>query len=273
MPTFEYLNKTVFYEIDGQGKPIIILNGIMMSTKSWIPFLPTIKEEFQVIRLDFFDQGQSSKLIDETYTQDIQVELLKALLENLHISAVSIVGISYGGEVALSFAAMYPEKVERLIVFNSTAYTSSWLKDIGRGWIKAGKTRDGSHYYKTTIPVIYSPYYYETRIEWMKKREEVLIPIFSDPLFLDQMERLTLSAESYDIRPVIKNITMPVLIVSAELDYLTPIDNQEYLHKQLINSEWIKLPFAGHASMYEKPLLFTTLVVGFFKVKDTQYNI
>jgi len=273
MPTFEFRGKPVFYETDGSGKPVIILNGIMMSTKSWIPFLPTLTEHFQVIRVDFFDQGQSAKLPGETYTQTIQVELLKALIMHLKLATVNIVGISYGGEVALAFAAQYPSMVERLIVFNSTAYTSSWLKDIGRGWIAAGRTKDGEHYYNTTIPVIYSPYYYQSRIDWMNRRKAFLIPVFSDPGFLGQVERLTLSAESYDIRPVIKEITMPVLLVSAEQDYLTPVDNQEYLHQNLPNSEWVLLPLAGHASMYEKPLLFTSLVVGFFGVRDLAYNI
>ncbi len=273
MPTFDYRGQPVHYEVDGLGKPLVILNGIMMSTKSWNPFIPTLSEHFQIYRIDFLDQGQSQKLPGQTYTQDLQVELLKAFFEALNITKISIVGISYGGAVALLFAAKYPELVERLVVFNSAAYTSCWLKDIGRAWIAAGRTRDGAHYYKTTIPVIYSPYFYESRYDWMQKREAFLIPIFSDPGFLDQLERLTLSAESYDIRPVITRITMPVLIVSAELDYLTPMDNQEYLHRHLPNSEWIKIPLAGHASMYEKPLLFTSLVIGFCAARDTGYQI
>lgn len=273
MSSFNYQNHQVHYESDGQGRPILILNGIMMSTKSWTPFIPSLSEHFQVLRLDFFDQGESATLPGETYTQDIQVELIKGFLEHLGLDKVSIVGISYGGEVALAFAAKYPEQVKRLIVFNSCSYTNPWLQDIGEGWIKSGKTRDGKHYYQTTIPVIYSPQFYESRLDWMRRREAVLVPIFSSPAFLDRMERLTRSAESYDIRPHLKHITAPTLVVSAEADYLTPVANQEALVKELPHGEWIKIPDAGHASMYEKPLLFTTLVIGFFLAKDTSYTI
>lgn len=271
MSYFKYLDKDVFYTVEGDGKPVLILNGIMMSTKSWEPFMKTLAGHNKVIRLDFLDQGQSDKMTD-SYSQMLQVDLIKALLEHLEVLKINIVGISYGGEVALQFAIKYPNLVERLLLFNTTAYTSPWLKDIGRGWIASGKTRNGKHYYQTTIPVIYSPHYYEKRLEWMKRREQVLLPIFSNPVFLDAMERLTLSAESFDVRDKLHMITAKTLIISAEEDYLTPVSNQEYLYKNILNSEWIKIPEAGHASMYEKPLIFTTLIIGFVNA-DLKYDI
>ncbi len=273
MSSFGYLDHQIHYEIEGTGKPVLILNGIMMSTKSWQPFIPTLIEHFQVIRVDFLDQGQSDLLIGKNYTQEIQVDLVKALLDHLEIKFINLCGISYGGEVALAFSIKYQSYVDRLMLFNTAAYTSPWLKDIGRGWMAAGKTRDGQHYYQTTIPVIYSPHFYESKIEWMKKREQVLIPVFSNPVFLDQMERLTLSAESFDVRDSLSLITCPTFIISAEEDYLTPVDNQLYLHQHIKDSLWIKIPFAGHASMYEKPLLFTSLLIGFFGALNTTYSI
>lgn len=273
MSDFIFNEKLVHYETYGNGEPLMILNGIMMSTKSWMPFIPSLSMHFQVILVDFFDQGQSDRLVNQSYTQEIQVDLIKALIEHLKLDTINLVGISYGGEVALQFAIKYQSMLKRMILFNTCAYTSPWLKEIGRSWIETGKTRNGQHYYQTTIPVIYSPHFYEEKIEWMKKREAVLTPIFSNPTFLDQMERLTLSAESHDVRERLNQIQIPVLIVAAEEDYLTPVPNQTYLHEQIKQSLMIKIPFTGHASMYEKPLLFTSLLIGFFLVKDTNYPI
>ncbi len=275
MSIFDYNGKEIFYELDGDSnKPkLMILNGIMMSTKSWIPFMDTLLEHFQVLRMDFFDQGQSHKLPGESYTHEIQIDLMKDLLDHLGIKSINIVGISYGGNAALAFACKYQDYVKRLILFNSAAYTTPWLKDIGDGWIKAGATRDGALYYKVTIPTIYSEKYYEEKIEWMNAREKVLSPVFSNPDFLDAMERLTRSAEPYDVRDKLSTIDLPVMIVSAENDTLTPVKEQELLHKQIKNSLWIKLPEVGHASMYENPLSFTSLITGFFLVKDTNYAI
>ena len=274
MSIFRFKGKNIFYQLDGQStKPkMMILNGIMMSTKSWAPFMETWLENFQVLRVDFLDQGQSDKL-ESNYEQTLQVELLKHLLDTLEIETINVVGISYGGEVALNFACHHQDKVQRLILFNSSAYTNPLLKDIGRSWIKAGQTRDGALYYKTTIPIIYSPSYYESKIEWMKNREKVLTPIFSDPVFLDAMERLTLSAESYDVRDQLDDLDVQTLIITAEEDFLTPKKEQEYLAKHIKNAHWMTIPGVGHASMYENPLIFATLITGFFLVKQATYQI
>jgi 3-oxoadipate enol-lactonase len=274
MSSFKFKGKNVFYQLDGNiNKPkLLILNGIMMSTKSWEPFMESWLERFQVLRVDFLDQGQSDKMT-ENYEQDIQTELLISLLDEIKINKVNVVGISYGGAVALAFAIKHQSRVNRLMLFNSNAYTNPLLKDIGRSWIKAGQTRDGSLYYKTTIPIIYSPSYYENKIEWMQNREKVLTPIFSDPIFLDAMERLTLSAESFDVREELDKLEIETMIITADEDFLTPKKDQEYLAKHIKNSHWMTIPGVGHASMYENPMIFTSLITGFFLVKNSQYNI
>jgi len=195
------------------------------------------------------------------------------LLEYLKIDKINIAGISYGGEVALMFACHYPRYVNRLMLFNSSAYTNPWLKDIGDAWVKAGATRNGELYYKTTIPVIYSEKYYEEKLDWMEKREKVLIPVFSNPEFLDAMERLTRSAESFDVRDKLDDLDLPVMIVTADQDVLTPKRDQEYLYKRIKNAKWVIIPEVGHASMYENPVMFTSLITGFFLIKDLEYKI
>lgn len=273
MATLNYLNHNIYYEVHGEGKPILILNGIMMSTKSWEPFMASLTQQNQIIRVDFLDQGQSDKLNQKNYSQDIQVDLVKSLITHLKIDLISIVGISYGGEIAILFSAKYADMVDRLILFNTTAYTSPWLKEIGRQWKSIGKTRDGQTYYQATIPVIYSPNFYEEKLEWMKKRESYLLPIFSNPTFLDAMERLIDSAEVYDAREVLYKIKAHTLIVSGDQDYLTPIHNQMELKDSIKGAEMIILPGVGHASMYEKPYLFVSIVLGFINTKDTSYQI
>jgi pimeloyl-ACP methyl ester carboxylesterase len=130
----------------------------------------------QVILVDFLDQGQSDRLEGQVYDQSIQVRLLVALLDHLKLPKASFAGISYGGEVALRLAVDHPERVERLILLNTTAYTSPQLLDVGRAWNKAAATGDGQAYYYTTIPVIYSPSFYERKLDWMRRREAYIDP-------------------------------------------------------------------------------------------------
>lgn len=101
MAILNYKGRSIYYDVKGEGKPILILNGIMMSTKSWEPFVSTLSETNMLIRLDFIDQGQSDRLENSIYMQDVQVEIIVDLLHELGLSKVNVVGISYGGEIAV----------------------------------------------------------------------------------------------------------------------------------------------------------------------------
>ena len=243
-----------------------------MSTRSWLPFIDTLSAHNELILVDMLDQGQSSKLIDQTYTQAIQVKMLVSLLKHLNINKLAVAGISYGGEIALQLATEYPELIARLVLLNTAAYTSPQLLDVGRAWNKAAQTGDGQAYYYTTIPVIYSPAYYERKLEWMKKREQVLLPIFSNKDFTQAMIRLTISAETHDVRDKLKLITAPTLVVSSDQDFLTPIADQKYLATHIANASHVVIQNTGHASMYEQPSVFLTLILGFINLLTTDFT-
>jgi len=266
MPTIQFKDKELYYEVYGQGKPLLILNGIMMSTLSWKPFIQAFSQQNQLILMDLLDQGKSTKLTDHIYNQDIQVEAVKTLIETLNLKELALFGISYGGEVAIKFAVKYAHLVERCLFFNTTAYTSEWLKEIGLAWNLASSNPE--NYYATTIPVIYSPSFYTRKIEWMKQRKQTLLQVFSNQDFISAMVRLTNSANDLDERHNLGNITCPCLVVGCEHDSITPFENQKYLAQNIKNAQLVFIPDSGHASMYEKPIIFTSLVLGF--VNTTQ---
>ena len=265
MSTFKYKDLDIYYTIDGdlekKSNPIIILNGIMMSTVSWEIFKDSFSENNLFIRYDMVDQGQSSK-VDYNYTQEIQVDILYHLIKHLALAKVNIVGISYGASIALQFAAKHQDLIQKMVIANVVAKTSPWLKAIGDGWNAVGKTRLDEAYYNITIPYIYSPQFYTKRLSWMENRKQILIPIFSNPDFLDAMERLTISAETHDVINELQNIQTETLIISSEEDYLTPVFEQQLIHQKMSHSSFVLLKECGHASMYEVPNQFAELVLG-----------
>lgn len=265
MSYYRHNDLDIYYKIDGNindEKPVIVLlNGIMMSSLSWEMFTESFTQNNTLIRYDMVDQGKSST-VDYQYTQELQVEVLKGLLDHLQLQKVHIVGISYGASISLQFAAKFPNYIDKMVVANVVAKTSPWLKSIGDGWNKVGKSRDGEAYYHISIPYIYSPQFYQKRLTWMENRKKILVPIFSDPDFLDAMERKTISAETHDVREALPNITIDTLIISSKEDYLTPMYEQNYIHSNMPNSKLVLLQECGHASMYEKPTQFTELVLG-----------
>jgi pimeloyl-ACP methyl ester carboxylesterase len=242
-----------------------------MSTVSWQSFVKSFSQYNRLILVDMLDQGNSSKLPGQSYDQSLQVEVIKALIDHLRLSKVYLFGISYGGEVAMKFALKYQERLERLLLFNTTSKTSPLLREIGYACNKAAS--DCQAYYSTTIPTIYSPQFFSRNAAWIEQRKSILLPLFSNPVFTDAMVRLTNSAEYHDVSDEVHNIHVPTLIVGCENDYITPLAEQHFLASQVPNSQMVIIPDSGHASMYEKPYLFTSLVLGYVLADHVTFKI
>ncbi|MCL2235028.1 MAG: alpha/beta hydrolase [Defluviitaleaceae bacterium] len=270
MATFELNGKNIYYETHGEGAPIVLLNGIMMSTPSWQMFVPPLSANNQLILMDFFDQGQSHKMVDEEYDQALQVAALKGLLDHLGLKKASLAGVSYGGNVALRFAVEHTEMVDKLVIFHAAPKTGAWLQDVGKGWILSMDSPE--NFYNTSIPVIYSPGFYNNNPEWVAVRKNFLTShVFNNQDFLQAVARLTRSADNYDISDKLDKITAKALIIAADTDPLTPYADQKALAEGINGAELILLPNCGHASMYEKPTLFASLIAGFINTDFTGF--
>lgn len=272
-----FQGKKVHYEIHGNGgEPIVLLNGIMMSTASWKPFIECMTVHNTLVLVDFFDQGQSERMT-ASYDHSIQVALLDAVLEKvaaeIWYEKFNIMGISYGGEVAIQYALAHPDRVRRLILANTCGRTSCWLKKIGDGWNEVAKTGNGFAYYLTTIPVIYSTKFYEDRADWMEGREAFLTAHFSKPEVLQALIRLTDSSVTYNVVDRLHEITCPTLIISSSEDVLVPPTEQQLLHQKIKGSMYVTVNGSGHASMYEAPESFAALTLGFANLPLTGINI
>ena len=131
MSTFSFHNKQVYYEVIGEGRPLLLLNGIMMSTRSWTPFLNAFQNGGnQLILVDLLDQGQSEPM-NEDFELALQADMLNALMEHLKLPSAAVFGTSYGGEVALNLAVKYPKRVSKMVLANTVARTNAWLQEIG----------------------------------------------------------------------------------------------------------------------------------------------
>ncbi|EOD00336.1 alpha/beta fold hydrolase [Caldisalinibacter kiritimatiensis] len=271
MPYLSVNDKNIYYEMYGEGEPLVVLNGIMMSTASWQAFIEPFSKQYKLVLMDFVDQGKSEK-VEEIYTQDLQAEVLKGLIDKLGFTKVHLLGISYGGEVALKFALKYQDKINSLILSNTTSYTNELLKDLGKAWIKAAKTYDGETFFRTVIPSVYSIEFYDNNIEWLRKREKLFIQLFTKEWY-DAFVRLVISAESLNVTEQLHEINVPTLIIGSEYDSTTPLRLQEHIYKRIKDSKFVVIKGAGHASMYEKPYEFVSIVLGFLNTYRYSFNI
>lgn len=251
----------IYYEVHGEGQPLVLLNGIMMNTLSWAEHIPRLKDRYQVIVYDMRDQGQSARL-EEGYDIGIHAEDLKRLIDHLDIHETHLLGVSYGGQVALIFSLRFPEMVEKMVLSNTAAYVDQYLLSMGQMWKRAAKLYDGEAFFDLALIPIYSRSFYNHHYDWLANRRQLFRDFLTREWF-DGFIRLASSNEAYDLRGEISNIDKETLLIAAEKDMITPPEQMLEMNRAIKNSQFVSIPDAGHAAFLEKLDTFCTLIKGF----------
>jgi pimeloyl-ACP methyl ester carboxylesterase len=112
----------------GQGPPIVFLHGYPENLQVWSELAPLLADRFEVIAFDWPGMGYSDEWPGGA-TPQLKAKRLLAILDELHLQRPTIVGIDMGGQPALAFASMYPNRVQQLVVMNSLVFgdeQTSW---------------------------------------------------------------------------------------------------------------------------------------------------
>ncbi len=251
------------YELDGEGKEVlVILNGIMMSTASWVEHVPFFTANgLSVLRVDFRDQGQSGRA-EEPYPIEQHVEDLVMLLGELDITEAHFHGISYGGQVALLFALKYPGMVQSLIIANTVPRMTNYLRGIGEAWDAAARRKEGSSFFRQIAPSIYSNLFFESNREFLKGREKMLGDMLDEGWF-DAYLRLSSSNSDLNLLDRLSEINAPTLLVAADRDAVTPVEEMRAIRDRIKGAKFLMIPDSGHVTCYEKMDEYNLCILGF----------
>ncbi len=105
----------MYYEVHGEGEPLVLLHGAYMSVDSnWAGPIPTLAKDHKVIAVELQSHGHTSDR-DTPITYEGMSDDVAALLDELKIDKAALFGFSMGGGVAIRFAIDHPEKVTRIV--------------------------------------------------------------------------------------------------------------------------------------------------------------
>lgn len=270
MPYVRINSKNIYYREYGNGEPFVFLNGVMMTTSSWSYIAKDVSKYYRMILVDLLDQGKSDSC-EEGYTVETQAELLNSLLEILGINSTHLLGVSYGGKVALTYALKHNDKVKSLILSNTDCYTSNVMKDIGKAWAYAASTLDGEIFSNIVFPYVYSFGYYENCYEKLEEKKRVMSKVLNEE-WKDRFVRNLYSALNFDVSHFIEDIRVPALIIGAEYDLITISEYQRFIHSRIKGSQLVIIKGTGHAAIFEKPEEFISIVMEFLKEKASLYK-
>jgi pimeloyl-ACP methyl ester carboxylesterase len=108
----------LYYEIHGEGRPVVLLHGAYMTAATFGPFLPGLAERYQVIVPEMQAHGRTAD-VDRPITYEQMADDTAALIRHLDITNADLVGYSMGGAIALQVAIRHPELVRKLVMASS----------------------------------------------------------------------------------------------------------------------------------------------------------
>jgi len=118
----------LYYEVAGQGKSIVLINGFTLDTRMWDDQFLMFSNSYKVLRYDVRGYGKSSTPSGDDYTD---VDDLMCLMRKLDIEKAYVIGLSMGGSIAIDFTLSYPEAVEKMVLVDSTLNGYTWTERYG----------------------------------------------------------------------------------------------------------------------------------------------
>jgi 3-oxoadipate enol-lactonase len=259
MPHICVNHVALYYEFHGpeDGELLILNNGIFMSTVAWAFQLPDLARRYRVLAYDMRGQGQSEHPAGE-YSLDLHAEDLVALMDALGIAKAHLVGTSYGGELNLVMGIRYPERCHTLTVITSVSHSDPLAAAMIERWRRAALLGDGPLFFRLICADIYSEPYLTSHPD---------LPALAEPRYalldLPAAVRLIESFQRFNVTADLPKITVPMCVVSAELDLLKPRHYGEIIHRAITGSEFHLIPNAGHVVVLEKAAEVNTIILGF----------
>jgi pimeloyl-ACP methyl ester carboxylesterase len=122
----------MYYEIHGNGQPLILIHGGLGSTDMLAEIMPELSKQHKVIAVDLQGHGRTAD-IDRPMSFQAMADDIAALIRCLGIQKADVMGYSMGGMVALRATIQHPELVNRLVIVSSTFSRDGWYPEIIAG--------------------------------------------------------------------------------------------------------------------------------------------
>lgn len=194
----------VYYEVYGEGKPIVLLHGAFMTIEgNWGELIPELSKTRKVIAVEMQGHGHtpySERKLDLA----ILASDVDGVMNYLKVDSADVVGYSMGGSVAYQLTIRNPKRVKKLVIISSTYKSTGWIPELAAVF----KNMKPELFNNSPMQAAYDAIAPD-KTKWTK--------------FLDQM--IAFMGESFDMGDSnIAKITSPVLIIAGDNDGLDKIE-------------------------------------------------
>ncbi|MGE5382029.1 MAG: alpha/beta fold hydrolase [Omnitrophica WOR_2 bacterium] len=245
----------VYYEIYGEGEPLLLLHGNGGSIESFIYQIPELAKHFKVIAVDSRAQGRTTDA-DQEISYALMASDMAGLIDKLNLGKVNVVGWSDGGNIGLEMAYAYPEKVLKVVACGANYTHENFIAPPD----SAVMDKDDPLVKKTSELLKRST----TSIQRLSP-DTLRIPLIKKKLG-DLMEKYP------NFTPAqLKTIKVPFLIIAGDHDLIN-LNHTISLFTSLPKAELFIVPHATHVVLIENPELINSEVIRFLKTPYTDID-
>jgi pimeloyl-ACP methyl ester carboxylesterase len=266
MPKAAVNGINIYYEVQGKGVPLVMIQGFAGNHQAWFFQTPVFRKYYKVIIFDNRGIGKSGRS-GEAYTIRTMADDVIGLLDSLHIDKAHILGLSLGGIVAQEIAISYPERVIKLIL----------------GSTFAGREIDDAHpEMKEVLGIQEGSADVDTgSIDFRKLMNFMVSSAFNKRLF--RMVLVTLSKYSlrsvnpegylsqlqsvtdYDTLDRLQMIKAPTLVLTGTGDRIVSPGMSDLIASKIANARLVKVKGGSHAFFMEMRSRFNKEVLDFLR--------
>lgn len=253
---------SLHYAECGEGAPVIFVHGSGPGASGQSNFADNMRAiaraGFRAIAVDLLGYGDSSKPTDKRYTLDLHVPALKAFVDKLKLSRLSLVGNSLGGAVSMRFAMDYPELMERLILLapGGLAPKFRYLRMPGIRAMMWSQLGPGGPTLKKLQGVFDKQLYDPSQLsrELVEQRFQVA---------LTQPRQVYKTLKVANLASRLGEIHCPTLVFWGTDDKFCPVETAIPLTQGIADCRTILIGRCGHWAQVEHPELFNREAIRF----------
>jgi aminoacrylate hydrolase len=256
MPFAEVTDGQLYYEIHGDGPPLVLITGLGGVADFWRPHLAALARTNKVIIYDHRGTGQSTKS-PPPYTVDAMADDVIALMDVLNIDAAHIFGHSTGGAIGQILGARFPQRVLSLLLAATWGHRDPFFKRCFDARLPVLHALGPKPYVELTSLLLFPP-------SWISEHYDEMLAIEARNaaalLHVDILESRIHAICNFEIADELHKITAPTLIVCARDDMTTAAFFSDKLHKLIAGSELRTLDWGGHFFPHTAQPLFARIM-------------
>ena len=256
MPLIDLAGARIHYRLDGPADaPVVVLsNSLGTDFAMWDPQIPALVDKFRVLRYDSRGHGQSA-VTPGSYTIDMLARDALALIDALGLQHVRFCGLSMGGMVGQWLGANAANRLEKLVLCNTTARIGT--PDAYNTRIENVR-RDGmASVVDAVLARWFTPAFHERSPDVIERMRAMMLRVPADG-YIASCE----AVRDMDQRGNAARITVPTLVIAGTHDIPTPPSDARFLVERVPNARYVELA-AAHISNIEAAPQFTKALMDF----------